>query len=183
MRAICILITASAVSMVGCNSRDFGSNGGVASATNAETGNQEEVVVRDVRDRKDDRPTGPDAALYFAALDYERQLGFEKANALYEELIRKYSASSYAPYAMFGLGELHKEGLESEHDRYANALDRYRSILKLTHVDDELHALVLLRVAECSDELGDKDATTWAKDEVWKRFRTTRAGRLVPHTY
>jgi TolA-binding protein len=183
MRAFCILVAASAAALVACNSPGFGSNGGVTSLTSANVGDKEKVVVVDVRDRKDDHPPGPDATLYFAALDYERQSSFERASALYEELLERYSASSYAPYASFGLGELHLDGLESEHDRYTNALARYRTILKMDHVDDELHALVLVRVAQCASELGDKEATTWANAEVSRRFRTTRAARLVPRTY
>lgn len=183
MRASYIFIAALTIAALGCNKRDFGSNGGVPVLTAAEVGNKEEVVVRDVRDRKHDHPAGPDASLYFAALDEERESNHERARVMYEELLVRYPGSSYMPYAVFALGELHKDGLESDRDRYENALGRYRAVLKMPGIDDQLHALVLIRLAQCAEALGDKDTAAWADDQVYKHFKGTRAAELVPLRY
>lgn len=151
--------------------------------TAAAVDNKEEVVVRDVRDRKHDRPAGPDASLYFAARAQETELSHEAARASYEKLIVDYPSSSYLPYAVFALGELHKDGLESDHDRLENSLGRYRAVLKIPGVDDQLHALVLIRVAQCAEALGDKSTAEWADDEVYRHFKGTRAAELVPTRY
>jgi TolA-binding protein len=181
MRASYILITV--ISLLGCNKRDFGSNGGVPVLTAANIENKEELVVRDVRDRRHDRPTGPDADLYFAARAQENDLSYEAARASYEKLLATYPTSSYVPYTVFALGELHKDGLESDHDRLENALGRYRAILKMSNVDEQLHALVLIRLAQCAEALGDKSTAEWADDEVYKHFKGTRAAELVPTRY
>lgn len=168
---------------VACESPGFGSNGGAVSLTSAKVTVDEKAVVAEVRERRDDPRPGPDERLYAAALEAERAPDFERAGALYHELLERYSESSYAAYAIFALGEMHLDGLESDADRLANALVSYRTILKSSGVSDELHALTLVRVAECADAQGDRDTAKWARDEVWKRFPNTRAAALVPHKY
>ena len=187
MRAFYILSAAATASLsiliTGCGGEGFGSNGGVTSVTSAKVADPEPGILHAVRDRDGERSSGPDAALYFASLDAERASSLEKAKAGYEQLVSQYSSSGYVPYALFALAELHRDSLESEQDQHANALEQYRAILKMRGLDDELHALVLVRAAECQDYLGDKDAASWARSEVWKHYRTTRAAELVPHEY